>query len=195
MKGELTVTAFASDEVKEALSAVNVFELPRTPLLFANPKSFLLIDVKSPEDNEGASQDARRLFEACLQDGVRYGACFGFPAGPSWVGMAIGLAEEVQEPERLLEEYGGELRQAAMLMHSCAYSYGALAATFDLTIRERDALCTLAKGLNRSEGAAQLRVSERVFGDFLRSARGKLRAATNSEALAKAIALNALVLR
>ncbi|MEM7691222.1 MAG: LuxR C-terminal-related transcriptional regulator, partial [Pseudomonadota bacterium] len=62
-----------------------------------------------------------------------------------------------------------------------------------LTMRERDALSALALGQRAAEAANDMHVSERAFAKVIASARTKLHARTNAEAVGKAILINALV--
>jgi DNA-binding CsgD family transcriptional regulator len=58
-----------------------------------------------------------------------------------------------------------------------------------LSPREMDALTMLALGMNRSQAADGLSISEHTFRDYVESARGKLEATNTTHAVAKAVAL------
>lgn len=167
---------------------------PSARKLFANPDGIAFVDGRS-DDYDGASPAVQAFYDRCLEDGVRYGATFGFPSGSAYVGVSVSLNEAVPDAERLIAERGEEIRAAAMVVHNCAWTYGALAAEYGLTIRERDALCALALGRRAAEAAKTMKVSERAFGYLLINARQKLSAGTNAEAICKATAANILVFR
>lgn len=171
-----------------------VLESPSAKKLFANPDGVAFVDGRS-EDYETASPGVQAFYDACLDDGVRYGVSFGFPSGGAFVGMSVSLDEAVDGAEALIAERGEEIRAAAMVTHNCAWTYGALAAAYGLTIRERDALSFLAQGRRTSETAEIMKMSERALGYLLIGARKKLSAATNAEAVCKAAAANILVFR
>ncbi len=174
--------------------AGRLLDSPSAAKLFANPDGIAFVDGRS-NDYEIASPTIRAFYDRCLGDGVRYGATFGFPSGSAYLGMSVSLDENVPDAEKLLEQRGEEIRAAAMVTHNCAWSYGALAAEYGLTIRERDALCTLAVGRRTSEAAKLMRMSERAYGYLLINARQKLSARTNAEAIFKATAANILVFK
>jgi DNA-binding CsgD family transcriptional regulator len=80
-----------------------------------------------------------------------------------------------------------------MLMHGAAGTNGTLAALADLSIRERDALSALARGLETAQAATEMKISPRAFSKLISQARAKLKSKTTNEAIYKASALNALV--
>jgi DNA-binding CsgD family transcriptional regulator len=201
----LSVTGFLRDDVMRAALAppqvVNAFEnagpvleSPSAQKLFANPDQLAFVDGRSA-DYDNASPGVQAFYDACLADGVRYGVSFGFPSGGAFVGMSVSLDEKVDDAEALIREKGEEIRAAAMVTHSCAWTYGALAAAYGLTITERNALGFLAQGRRISDTAKLMKMSERALGYLLIGARRKLAAKTNAEAVCKAAAANILVFR
>lgn len=176
------------------LSAGHVLDTPSAVRLLAEPDSFALVDGRS-SDYTAASPRVRAFYDACLADNVRYGISFGFPSGTGFVGISVSLDAEARDPVGLIRDHGDTLRAAAMAMHSCAWSYGALAAGYGLTLRERDALSSIAAGQRTSAAAAELGLSQRALAGTLANAQRKLGAQTNAEAVAKGIAANALLFR
>jgi len=175
-------------------SAGQVLDTPSATRIFTEPDSFAIVDGRS-SDYEAASAPVRAFYDACLLDGVRYGITLGFPSGASFVGISVSLDAEAREPRELVRKHGDALRAAAMVMHSCAWSYGALAAHYGFTLRERDALSLLAEGARTADASRRLGLSQRALAGLLSGARRKLRARSNAEAVAKGMAANLLVFR
>lgn len=195
MRDDVLRRVLAPPQIIEALlNAGPVLESPSAQKLFAKPDGIAFVDGRS-SDYDQASPGVRAFYDACLADGVRYGVTFGFPSGGAFVGVSISLDENTANAQKLIAERGEEIRAAAMVMHNCAWTYGALAAAYGLTVRERDALSLLARGLRAADAAAEMEMSERALGYLLIGARRKLGAATNIEAVCKAAAANILVFR
>jgi len=195
LRDDVVREILAPPAIRDAfLAAGHVLDTPSAARLFAEPDSFALVDGRS-NDYAAASPRVRAFYDACLADNVRYGISFGFPSGTGFVGISVSLDAEARDPVGLIRTHGDNLRAAAMAMHSCAWSYGALAAEYDLTLRERDALSSLAAGQRTSAAAAELGLSQRALAGTLANARRKMSARTNTEAVAKGIAANALLFR
>ncbi len=195
VRDDVLRVTLAPPSVASALQAAGpTLESPSAQKLFAKPDGFAFVDGRS-DDYEQASPGVKTFYDACMEDGVRYGVSFGFPSGGAFVGVSVSLDESVENAGALVDARGEEIRAAAMVMHNCAWTYGALAAAYGLTIRERDALSYLARGLRAVEAAAEMAMSERALGYLLIGARQKLNAATNAEAICKAAAANILVFR
>lgn len=201
----LSVTSLVADDVLKCslapleiedalLNAGSILGSPSAQKLFSNPDGVAFIDGKS-EDYDQASEGHQAFYDRCLEAGVRYGATFGFPSGAAYVAFSVSLSETIERAEQLVESRGEEIRAAAMVMHNCAWSYGALGAEYGLTIRERDALCALAKGRRTAEAAGDMNISERALSDLLAAARKKLAAKTNAQAISIAMSANILVFR
>lgn len=164
--------------------------------IFADPETVLRIDGKDPNwrtlgDANGVPSS---LVDALLDAGFRYSVILGAPFGPGFVGVSALLAEEAEADflERATEQVES-IRSGLLLAQSAAYSFGALAGTVGLTVRERDALSKLGAGRSAGEAAAALGISDRAFSELVRTARKKLQASTTSGAICTATALNALV--
>lgn len=162
---------------------------PATQDLFNAPTSVLIVPLKA-----GASPATLGAFySACLDDGATHLMVLGFPTGPGFVGMALTFEAADDEAVAEISKHAETIRACAMAAHAAALTNGALAARVRLTLRERDALSALALGQRTAAAAAKLEVSERAFAKLLASARTKLKARTNAEAVGKAALINALV--
>jgi len=158
--------------------------------LFAEPDGVILVDAESADETGAAPS----LVAACRAEGLRFGITLGSPYGTGYfVSSALYRATPAETFRRGLDGRIERLRNEARLAHNAAYAFGALAREAGLTVRERDALSLLAEGHATKAAAASLGISERAFGQLSKSAREKLGAATTAEAIAKAMALNALV--
>ena len=169
---------------------------PVSARIFADPDLVVRIDGKDPNWRQGEEADgvADSLIDALLASGFRYAVILGSPFGPGFVGISAFLTDEAEVD--FLEhpaEQAESIRSGLLLAQSAAFSFGALAGTLGLTVRERDALSKLGAGLSAGEAATALGISERAFSDLLRTARKKLQTSTTSGAICKATALNALV--
>ena len=104
-----------------------------------------------------------------------------------------GMMDDEQRFREALAARGDRLRDASGGALDAAIAAGALARDLRLTSRERDMLTRLAMGRTLREAASDRGVSERALQQLLGSARRKLAAPTTACAVAKAMALNALV--
>lgn len=195
IKGDIFNTILAPKPIEAAYRAVkDPLQYPAVQELFAKPDGVALLDGLQTE-YASLPTDVAAFYRACLAENVRYGVTFGFPAGSSYVGVSLSLDAACPDPARIADERGADLRAAAMVLHGCAWSFGALAASFGLTVRERDALSFLAQGFKAADCAGRMEISERTFVKHLANARMKFNAQTNAEAICKATAANALVFR
>jgi len=195
LRDDVVRETLAPEAVTEAFHAAGqVLDTPSAIRVFTQPDSFAIVDGRSA-DYAAADAPVRRFYDACLADGVRFGITFGFPSGASFVGISISLDAEARKPQDLVRLHGDTLRAAAMIVHSCAWSYGALAARYGLTLRERDMLSLVAEGARTRDMAEKHHLSLRAVAGVLSSARRKLRATSNAEAVAKGMAANLLVFR
>ncbi|MCG8590441.1 MAG: LuxR C-terminal-related transcriptional regulator [Proteobacteria bacterium] len=168
-------------------------ESPLARDLYVDPERVLFIDGAAPRD-VGPRLVHAPLLRALLEAGFRYGITLGAPFGPGFVAVsALITAEAPPDLADRREEVAEEIRSGLLLAQSAAFSFGALAASAGLTLRERDALSLLAQGRTARSAAAELGIGERAMGQLVQAARRKLRAGTTHEALCKAMALNALV--
>lgn len=169
---------------------------PISHRIFADPEMVVRIDGTDPKwrAREEANGLSSSLVDALLDSGFRYSVILGAPFGPGFVGVSAFLTEEAEADffERAAEQ-AESIRSGVLLAQSAAFSFGALAGTIGLTVRERDALSHLGAGLSTGEAAAALGISDRACSDLVRTARTKLLARTTSGAICKATALNALV--
>lgn len=194
-RGDLFNTVLAPQPVEAAYRAVkDPLQYPAIQELFEKPDGVALLDGLEA-DYVDLPEEVAAFYRACLAEGVRFGVTFGFPAGTSYVGVSLSMGADCPDPARIAATRGDELRAAAMTLHGCAWSFGALAASFGLTVRERDALSFLAQGFKAADAAARMEISERAFVKHLANARKKFNAQTNAEAICKATAANALVFR
>lgn len=184
----------APKNISEAFTASGgLLAQPMTQQLFESPAAVLFFDAEG-EKGDALAPSVHAFYEECRKTGCRFAVGFGFPAGGSYVGMSMTLAEgDPDTMEHLVHTKGEHIRSAAMVMHSMAFANGALAAHFGLTLRERDAISAIARGLKASEAAAEMKISNRAFDKLTAAARDKFRAGTLPEAIYKAAAANALV--
>lgn len=195
LRDDVLWEAMAPAHIRHAYrEAGRVLDTPSAQYLFTRPDGFFLVDGRS-SDYDAAAPAVQRFYDACLQDGVRYGITFGFPSGAGFVGVSVSLHEDARDPEGLLNLHGELLRAAAMVVHNSAWTYGALAARYGLTVRERDALSLIAEGRSATGAAKELGISERTLSIALAGARRKLGARTNAEAVGKGAAANLLLFR
>ena len=159
--------------------------------LFASPDGVVIVDS---EAEEGDSRFPESLANACRSEGTRYCVSLGTAYGAGYFGVTAFYHGRASNAfDRALEARVLRLRFELRLAQNAAFSFGALAREVGLTIRERDALSLLGEGQKATQAAAGMGISERAFGQLVRSARLKLNANTTAEAVAKAMALNALV--
>lgn len=151
--------------------------------LFGEPDQSLDLDLSQEAD--GVTPAFR---DACRH--ARIDRCFalGSPFGTGYVVLSA-FCEGGGRSDGLERT----LRRRLLLLQNVAYSFGALARTAGLSGRERDALSEAAAGKSTREIAEASDSSERAVGLLLQSARTRLGARTTTEAVAKAMALNALV--
>ncbi|MEL7106846.1 MAG: LuxR C-terminal-related transcriptional regulator [Pseudomonadota bacterium] len=161
---------------------------PMAMALFNAPGDIATADYSAPETLPKGAQTFAR---ACLDHGAAAAIALGFPSGGGFVGfaMTVGSAEAFAR----IQADAAAIRSAAMLVHGSALTGATLAAMADLSVRERDALSALARGLGTGPAAAEMKISERAFGKLTATARRKLKADTTAAAIYKASALNALV--
>lgn len=144
-------------------------------------------------DAAATPQSLADFYRACMEHGATHLMVLGFPAGPAFVGMAMTFASATSDPAPQIADRAETIRSGAMAMHAAILTNGTLAARVRLTVRERNALSALALGKRAADAAKEINVSERAFAKLAASARSKLGARTNSEAVGKAILINALV--
>ena len=158
--------------------------------LFDEPDRTIALDM-ADEDEEAVSGPLR---EVCRRRSLRHAIGIGSPFGPGYVSLtAIFRAPAPGRHGGPAGERGKLLRQRLVMLQNLAYSFGALAQSADLSVREREALARIAAGETTQAAARSLGTSERALSQVLKSARTKLRADTTAEAVATAMALNALV--
>ena len=164
--------------------------------IFSEPDREVVVDADGRCWNgpalEPAVPDALR--EACHADRLPVCVSLGSPFGCGFVGASMffrGRSAEAIRDE--LPTLGPTLRSALMSTQSSVFARGVLAREADLTVRERDALSLVAQGLTLEQAAEQLGGTVRSLSGHLRSARTKLGARSNTEAVARAMAVNALV--
>ncbi|MCA9505512.1 MAG: hypothetical protein H6748_07560 [Spirochaetaceae bacterium] len=172
------------------LAARCLAEPERVQVVDLEPRSS---GLRPGEASVGSSADAG-LCAWLAKGGHRRGVGVVLRRGPS-LGVAVALHGE--EPEQRFREAlaarGDRLRDASGGALDAAIAAGALARDLRLTSRERDMLTRLAMGRTLREAASDRGVSERALQQLLGSARRKLAAPTTACAVAKAMALNALV--
>ncbi|MEM9705372.1 MAG: hypothetical protein AAF850_04770 [Pseudomonadota bacterium] len=165
--------------------------------LAAQPMALSLFNAPSEiasmtfTEENALPEHARPFATACRAYDVAAAVAFGFPSGGGFTGFALTLGDK--DGIAPIKRHADEIRSAGMLVHGAAITGGTLAAMADLTIRERDALSALARGLETSAAAEEMKLSIRAFGKLTASARRKLKAKTTASAIYKASALNALV--
>lgn len=190
LRNDMLDVFLAPAEIKMAFQENNgLAGQPATKVLFDSPTE-LPVTTLNPQAMPPTLAAFNRV---CRSHGATHLAAWGFPAGPAYVGMAMTFAATSRKPETRLAENAGSIRAAAMATHAAMLTNGTLAARIRLTIRERDALSELALGKRAAEAATNLNVSERAFAKLVASARDKLKARTNAEAVGKAALINALV--
>ncbi|MEM9850674.1 MAG: LuxR C-terminal-related transcriptional regulator [Pseudomonadota bacterium] len=195
----LSVQGFLAGDIWDLFEApdtlVRAFETsgglmaqPMALALFNAPGDIATSDYS---DITALPKSAQSFAEACQDHGAAAAIALGFPSGGGFVGLAmtVGSAEAFAR----IQTDAAQIRAAAMLVHGSALTGGTLAAMADLSVRERDALSALARGLESKAAAKELKVSDRAFGKLTASARRKLKADTTAAAIYKASALNALV--
>ncbi len=160
--------------------------------LLADPAAVVHVDAEqvltSPDDAE------RRAAESMLRFGFRRSIVLGHPFGAGYAGIAALCPSDERDADPAFCGHRADaLRRGLLLLQNAAFSFGALAATADLTMRERDALSHIAGGSTHAEAAEALRVSTRAVQKLLHTARQKLGARTTAEAVCLAMALNAVV--
>lgn len=191
-KGEVVLARAGAEELSRAFDAHGGWAASGIAgRLFAEPDDVIVLDADDPATTTVAPAS---LIDACRAAGLRYGITLGAPFGVGYVACsALFHARPADSFRRGLDARVANVRQELRLVHNAAFAFGALAREAALTIRERDALTLLAEGQTSRSAAAGLGISERAFGQLAKSARTKLRAASTTEAVAKAMALNALV--
>lgn len=190
LRGDMWDVFLAPADVRDAFGANNgLAGQPATQTLFDTPTDVpvITLDPQEKPDTLGAFNGV------CLAHGATHLAALGFPSGPAYVGMAMTVSLAGIDARSHIAENAETIRTAAMAAHAAMITNGTLAARVRLTVRERDALSALALGKRAAEAARHLNVSERAFAKLLASARSKLRARTNAEAVGKATMMNALV--
>ncbi len=189
LRGDIVDAFRAPSQIERAFHANGgLMGQPIALSLFDAPTSVPVM----PLDGVAQPKGLAAFCDACRADGASHLMALGFPAGPGFVGMAITFAPHGDAIE-LVQRGADRIRATAMALHASVLTNGTLAARFRLTIRERDALSALALGKRANEAAAQMKISERAFSKLLASARSKLNARTNAEAVGKAAIVNALV--
>jgi len=190
LRNDMLDVFIAPAGVKTAFRANNgLAGQPAAALLFEAPTSVPVVAL----DLEAKPEPLAVFNRACAKQGATHIAALGFPAGPGYVGMAITLKSADEELLQRVADESENIRGAAIATHAAMLTNGTLAARVRLTLRERDALSQLALGRRASEAARNLNVSERAFAKLVASARRKLKARTNAEAVGKAAMMNALV--
>lgn len=191
LRGDILDTFLAPDAIEAAFHANGgLMGQPIAMTLFNAPGTVPVVQMQA--EAHGQSNSLSAFYSTCMDDGASHMMALGFPSGPGFVGMAITFQADT-DPTADITARGEEIRAAALTMHACMLTNGILAARYKLTIRERDALCALALGQRASDAAGKMKISERAFAKLLASARTKLNARTNAEAVGKAAIINALV--
>ena len=187
-KGDLLQRHCASKTLLDALREDRGVSLTAIGTrLFAEPDRDVVIALDAPSD-PGLSPAVE---EACRRTGLSTCIALGSPFGTGYVVLAAFTRDASGSATTV--RLRRDLRDRLLLLQNVAYSFGALARSAGLTTRERDTLASVAAGHSMREIASMSSSSERAVGQLLSSAREKLRAATTAEAVAKAMALNALV--
>ena len=169
---------------------------PIAARLFGEPDTHVVIHGTDPDriERELGLVLPVPLLRACERSGLGHSVAFGSPFGCGFVGASIFFDRDPRGTDGTeLEERIRRLRADLLLTQSTLYAHGVLARTLDLTLRERDALSLLAQGLDQAGLARELGCGERSVSKILKGARDKLRADTNTEAVSRAMAVNALV--
>ncbi|ABD56311.1 LuxR C-terminal-related transcriptional regulator [Jannaschia sp. CCS1] len=189
LRGDIIDAFLAPPQIEAAFRANNgLAGQPAALSLFNAPVSVPSVAL----DPMGQPPTLAAFYRACQDDGARHMMVLGFPAGPGFVGMAITLSA-ADDPSARIADMAEDIRATAMAMHGAVLTNGTLAARVRLTVRERDAVSALARGDRAADAARSMKISERAFAKLLASARGKLNARTNAEAVGKAAIINALV--
>lgn len=191
LRGDILDAFLAPPEVEVAFHANGgLMGQPIAMTLFNAPGTVPVVPMQTEAHGQSSSLSA--FYGICINDGASHIMALGFPSGPGFVGMAITFHAD-GDPTQAIAARSEDIRAAALTMHACMLTNGTLAARYKLTVRERDALCALALGQRASDAAAKMKISERAFAKLLASARTKLNARTNAEAVGKAAILNLLV--
>ena len=160
--------------------------------LFAEPGRALVFDPTSADEDIVPP----RLANACRRAEISLGIALGSPFCAGYVATVAFFRSDRRIASNGADTTGPlveRLRSRLMLLQNVAYSFGTLARTAELTLRERDVLALIASGHSTRTAAEALQISERALGQRLKAARQKLGVATTTQAVAKAMALNALV--
>ncbi|MEM1141278.1 MAG: LuxR C-terminal-related transcriptional regulator [Pseudomonadota bacterium] len=190
LRGDLIDTFLAPDEVRDAFTVSGgLISQPITHVLFDAPMDVPIVSL----DPKAQPPELGAFYATCCNHGATHMMAMGFPSGPGFVGLACTLQLSHPDFEKRISSESETIRGAAITMHAALLTNGALAAKFRLTIKERNALSSVALGKRTAEIAGELAVSERALTKLLASARSKLNARTNTEAAVKAALVNALV--
>lgn len=189
LRGDVIDAFLGPNEIKSAFDASGgLASQPIAQRLLEAPTDVPVLRINA----EDCPQSVAAFYKSCLNYGATHLLSLGFPAGPAFVGMAMILALDDSQVADI-EEQAEAVRAAAMAVHAAVLTNGTLAARVRLTLKERNALSALALGKHARESAKALNVSERAFAKLTASARAKLNAGTNAEAVGKAVLINALV--
>ncbi|MEZ4355691.1 MAG: LuxR C-terminal-related transcriptional regulator [Myxococcota bacterium] len=191
-KGDVLQRHSAPASLIDALQADSGATQARTAArLFAEPDRPVVVRLDRDDDAVSSLVAA-----ACRRASVGVGITLGSPFGAGYVVLSAFYRTEPEATEDLAAAQSDRerrLRERLLLMQNVAYSLGALARSAGLSLRERDALALIAAGHGTRSAAEAAGTTERALGQLLQSARRKLGADTTAEAVAKAMALNALV--
>lgn len=190
MRGDILDVFLAPAAIQQAFRANNgLIGQPLAEVLLNAPTDVPV----APLDPDTDSESLGAFYTACRDFGATHLMVLGFPSGPGFVAMALTVAASVADVASQIADEAEAIRSGAMALHASLLTNGTLAARVRLTIRERDALSALALGKRAVDAAQQMNVSERAFAKLTASARAKLHARTNAEAVGKAVLINALV--
>ena len=191
MRNDLWDVFLAPPSIAESFTATGgLMSQPMALQLFNNPGD-LAYTSYDEENLATLPTNAQKFGKTCREHGAVCAMGFGFPVNAGFTGFALTLKRALS-PDELIEK-APDIRAAGMLLHGSASTNGALAALADLSMRERDALSSLARGCSASEASKEMKISSRAFSKLVSQSRKKLRAKTTNEAIYKASALNALV--
>ncbi|MFD2173428.1 helix-turn-helix transcriptional regulator [Rhodobacter lacus] len=145
---------------------------------------------------ESLTPKQRHQFEIESDLGMTYGASLlldGHRLGFSGIGIWFETQPSPEAFQREWARFGSELTAASNLLDA-AVRGARPNLLVRLSPREIDCLSWLAQGLRPSEICWRLGISEKTFEKHIASAKGKLKARTRDQALAKAVLLHLLPL-
>ncbi|MEN8837071.1 MAG: LuxR family transcriptional regulator [Celeribacter marinus] len=166
------------------------------PVLFGCFQRFTPVNWKQLD---WSSRSARTFFLDALEYGVGSQG-FSVPVrGPNGQFALFTLNDDatdvqwekfIQSMERTLVICAHEFNKKALQLETA----GASAASQPLSPREVEAITCLAKGLNRSQTAQQMGISEHTLRVYIEAARHKLGAMNTTHAVARALSIGAIII-